>query len=52
MIAVIHRESWKEISYHETTAEALIAIDSYERIDKMEGTFEPNKYDWDFAKAE
>lgn len=52
MIAVVDQETRREISYHETTAKALIAICNYEHLDKMFGTYEPNRYDWDFAKSE
>lgn len=52
MIAVIHRESGKEISYHKTINEAIIAIHNYQRIDHMDGTFEPNKYEWKFTDDE
>ena len=52
MIAVVNRETRQEISYHETTAKALIAICNYEHLDKMDGTYEPKRYDWDFVKPE
>lgn len=52
MIAVVNRETRQEISYHETIARALIAINNYERLDNMDGVYEPNRYDWDFVEPE
>lgn len=52
MIAVVNRETRQEISYHETIERALIAIHNYERLDNMDGVYEPNRYDWDFAENE
>lgn len=52
MYAVVIRETRQEISYHDTTAKCLIAICNYEHLDKMDGTYERNKYDWDFARPE
>lgn len=52
MIAVVNQDTRQEISYHETTAEALIAIRNYEHQDKVEGTYDPNRYDWDFVEPE
>lgn len=51
-IAVIHKDSGEQISYHATVEKALIAIHNYERLDKMDGLYEPNKYDWDFTDIE
>lgn len=51
-IAVIHRDSGEQISYHPTVEKALIAIHNYERIDKMDGLYERDKYDWDFTDIE
>lgn len=51
-IAVIHKDSGEQISYHATVEKALIAIHNYERLDKMDGLYEPDKYDWDFTDIE
>lgn len=46
MYAVIHKDSGKEISYHESVAECLRMIAVYENADGVEGNFVPGSYDW------
>lgn len=46
MYAVIHADSGKEISYHETVAEAIEMIGIYECGDRRENDYEPDRYDW------
>ena len=46
MYAVIHKDSGKEISYHDTVDECIRMIAIYENADGVEGTLVPDSYDW------
>lgn len=46
MYAVIHKNSGKEISYHETVEECIRMIGVYENADGVVGEYAPDSYDW------
>ena len=50
-IAVIHRDSRKRISYHETVQEALDMIADYELLDTAQFGASDD-YDWEFCSDE
>lgn len=43
---VYHKDSQKGLSLHNTLTEALAAINMYERIDRTDGTYQDDAYDW------
>ena len=43
---VYHVDSLEGISYHDTILEALGAIKMYEEIDRTDGVYQENAYDW------
>ena len=43
---VYHRDSLEGISYHDTVLEALGAIKMYEDIDRTDGVYQADAYDW------
>lgn len=47
--AVYHIDSGNEISYHESVAECLQAIDAY---NEMDGSFGLLEYDWKFIEED
>lgn len=46
MYAVIHTDSGKEISYHNTVQEAINMIAIYENADGVKRNLVPGAYDW------
>ncbi len=43
---VYHKDSGEGISYHDTITEALAAIEMYERMDRTDGTYQEEAYDF------
>lgn len=43
---VYHRDTLEGISYHDTVLEPLGAIKMYEDIDRMDGVYQADAYDW------
>ena len=43
---VYHRDTLEGISYHDTILEALGAIKMYEEVDRTDGVFTEDAYDW------
>lgn len=46
MYAVIYKDSGTELSYHQTTQEAIDMIAVYEMGDRRENDYDPDRYDW------